>query len=1176
MDLLFLNRYVVMRKEDEWNMLRHIRSLLLVLMFFASVLWPENAYSQEQRVFNVKSGTVESIFNQIKSQSDYEFFYNTEVLDVKRHVELSVSRGTLDEILRETLGEGYQYRIQDNYVLVSKKQVVESRKIEGVVIRGVVKNSKGEVLPGVSVLLKGTTIGVSTNVDGEFVLNVPAQDSLVLTCSFVGMKTKDVAVGKDFEGVLVVVLEDDVTSLDEVKVISTGYQEIDKSKMTGAVEVVTAKDIANKGYTSIDQVLKGTLAGVSTMNVSGRPGAQAQIRIRGVNSLTGDMEPIWIVDGMPLQGDLPSNVGTGAMDLENTVLTSGIGNISPDDVESITILKDAAATAIYGARAANGVIVIKTKRGRVGKSYINVQSSFSISEAPENRLEMMNSQEKIAFEKTLYQDFPNMELGGRVTRLLRYVDEGLISKEEADAELDRLSKIDTDWFDEIFRVAWTHSHSVTLSGGSEKTQFYGSLSYSNEQGIIPNNNYERFGASLKLTHDFNDRLRIYFDLATTYRNERSSASAMNPLFYATFANPYEAPYDENGDYAYDRSYMSDLSMVRDGYMYDFNILKDLNENTSRTKYMSDQVNLKIELKIFDGLMYSLLGTLSNTSSYTRKEVAPGSYTSKVNSWIKDIYYEQEVPDELNLGSLQENTARAFGWTVRNQLEFVKEFKEAHYVNVVVGQEASSQETNSFMQYSPQYDIDKGLIGFPLLEGIDAGDLDMTRLHDTSEGQDRSVSFFATASYAYKNRYVFAASARLDGVDIIGTDNRFSPLWNVSLKWNMHEEPFMRNVPFVNVFSLRGSYGFTGSIDRNAYPFTLMEYGGLRYYDGVSVPMFVEPANPSVKWQKKEDRSIGLDLSVLNHRVSATVNYYYNDVRNLLGRKQIPYSTGRGDIVANLSSLRNSGWEFSLTTVNLNYADFRWTTSFNISKNKNRITDAYYQKISDLETLRAHYYVEGYPVNAWFGFKSAGINPQTGEYMFYTDAKDEEGNPKGVLYNGKYLAVGSYSTENGYYLGESEPPVYGGFATTVNYKRFSLSAQFSFMTGHKIESFKSFHGSLMDAARLNQLKTEINRWRKPGDITDVPKYSTDRNSISLLEITDDKLESGNYLKCNVVSLGYNLPPDMCRKICLSQLRFTVNVHNLFTATKYRGIDPETLGSFGYPSARKYMFTLNIGI
>ncbi len=1165
-----------MKKRRRLNMLRHIQNLLLLLLFSISAFEVKNCYAQKQEIFNVKSGSVESIFQQIKAQSSYEFFYNTEVLDVKKHVELTISRGSLDDVLQEVLGKIYMYRIQDNYILISKRQEGNMQAVKEVTIKGVVKDCRGLTLPGVSVLLKGTTIGVSTNSKGEFSLTVPMQDTIILRCSFIGMKTEEVMVVKNFKEVLIITLEEEIATLNEVQVISTGYQEIDRSKMTGAVEVVTAKDIANKGYTSIDQVLKGTLAGVAAMNVSGRPGAQAQIRIRGVNSLTGDMEPIWIVDGMPLQGDLPSSVGTGAMDLENTILTSGIGNISPDDVESITILKDAAATAIYGARAANGVIVIKTKRGRIGKSYINIQSSFAISEAPKNRLDMMNTEEKIVFEKTLYEDFPNLELNGRVTRLLRYLDEGRISQEEANTELGRLSKINTNWFDEIFRIALTHSHSITLSGGSEKTQFYSSLNYSKEQGIIPNNTYERFGASLKLTHDFNERLRIYFDLTTTLRNEQSSASAVNPLYYATFANTYEAPYDESGEYVYDRSYMPDLSMVKDGYMYDFNMLKDLKENTTRTKYMSDQVNLKLEFKIMDGLMYSLLGTLANTSSYTRKEIAPGSYTSKVNSWIKDIYQEQEIPDELNLGSLQEDHARAFSWTIRNQLEFVKEFKGKHFVNVVVGQEASSQITNSFMQYSPQYDVDKGLIGWPSLEGIDAGDLDMERLHGTDKGQDRSVSFFATASYAYANRYILAVSARLDGADIIGTDNRFSPLWNVSLKWNIHEEPFMRNVAFVNVLSLRGSYGFTGSIDRNAYPFTLMSFGELHYYEGIQVPTRITPGNPSVRWQKKEDRSVGIDLSMLNNRVNATVNYYCNDVRDLLGQKQIPYSTGRGDIVANLSSLRNSGWEFSLTTVNLSYADFRWTTSFNISKNKNRITEAYYQKISDLTTLRRHYCVEGYPVNAWFGFKSAGINPQTGEYLFYTDAKDENGNSKGVPYNGRYLAVGGYSTENGYYLGESEPPVSGGFATMLNYKRISLSAQFSFMTGHKIESFKSFNGSLANASRLNQLKTEANRWRKPGDITNVPKYSTDRNSISLLEITDDKLESGNYLKCNVVSLGYNLSLELCKKMCLSQARFTFNIHNLFTATRYRGIDPETLGAFGYPSARKYMFTLSLGI
>ena len=1134
-----------------------------------------SAYSQENLKLNLKEVSLMTLFREIQKQTGIDFVYNEEQCRDFGKVSVEISDGMVEQLLQQVFDSSkLTYRFENGVIMI--KALDEMRPQEQKVqISGSVVDTKGQPLPGVTILLKGTTVGCVTDSEGNFRLELPMRENIVLSFSFVGMKTIEVAYSGQKE--MKVVLEEEITEMEQVNVISTGYYDIDKSKMTGAVEVVTAREIAGKGYTSIDEVLRGTLAGVSVMNVSGRPGAQAQIRIRGVNSLTGNMEPMWIVDGMPMQGNLPTSVGVGATDLENTVLTSGIGNISPDDVESITILKDAAAAAIYGSRAANGVIVIKTKRGRVGKSYINVQSSFAISEAPKNRLEMMNSEEKIAFERSLYEDFPNATLRGRASLLYKGIDEGTISRADAMAELENMRQINTDWFDEIFRVALNHKHVVTLSGGSETTQFYSSINYSNEQGVIPNNDYKHFGATLKLTHDFNRNLRILFEVSSSLRTEKSSASAVNPLYYATFANPYERPYDENGNYAYDYSYEPELSKVKDGYMYDFNMLKDLRENTAKTKYGSNQVNLQLEWKLFEGFMYSLAGTVSNTSSYTRKEIAPGSYTSKVKSWILDLYSENEIPDNLNLGALQENTSRSFGWTVRNQIKYARELKEDHFVNIVVGHEVSAVESNSFMQYSPQYDVDKGLIGYPNLDGVNAGDLDLDRLHETSKGQDRSVSVFATASYSYKDRYVVAGSSRWDGADIIGTDNRFSPLWNVSLKWNMHEENFMKSCRFVNVLSLRGSYGFTGSIDRNAYPFTLMTYGSLRYYDGIQLPIDVMPGNPSVKWQKKEDRSIGLDFSLFNYRINGTVNYYCNDVNNLLGDKKIPYSTGRGSVVANLSSLRNSGWEFSLNTVNIDHENFRWTTSFNIALNDNKITDAFYEKISDLYTIRRKYQIEGYPVNAWFGFKTAGINPQTGEYMIYTDAKDEDGHPKGYPYGNGYIADGStYSTENAYYLGEAEPPISGGFGTTLTYKRLSLNAQFAFMTGHKIKSFKSYNGSLMNASRLNQLKTEANRWRKPGDITNVPKYTTSTATLSLLEITDDKLEDGSYLKCNLISLGYNLPSNLCQKLGLSQLRCTFNVHNLFTWTKYRGIDPETLGAFGYPSAKKYMFTLNLGI
>lgn len=517
-----------------------MRNLFFLLLISASSVWAKDVYSQgAQEMFSVKSGTIESIFKQIKKQSNYEFFYNTAILDVKQNVMLTSTSGTLDEILAQVLGKKYEYQVKDNYVLISERKVNAPDEVKKVTIKGVVKDKKGELLPGVSVLLKGTTIGVATDVKGEFTLVVPEQEEIVLLFTFIGMKMKEVEYKKQVKPI-VVVLEENVNEMDEVVV--TGYQEIKKTRMTGAVDVVTAAQIANKGYTSLEEVLKGTLAGVTTMSISGRPGAQAQIRIRGINSLTGNSDPIWIVDGMPMQGDLPS-VSVGATDLQNTILTSGVGNIAPDDIESITILKDAAASAIYGARAANGVIVIKTKRGRVGKSYLNIQSTISVEEAPKCNLEMMNTQEKIAYERGIYEDFPQIASMGRVSRFLRDADAGKITRKEAEAGIEELSKINTNWYDELFSVVCNHNHHVSLSGGTEQTQFYASFNYQSSEGVMPNNKYNALGASLNLTHDFNKWLRIYVDLSSSVRNDQSSSSFINPLRYATFANTYERPYD---------------------------------------------------------------------------------------------------------------------------------------------------------------------------------------------------------------------------------------------------------------------------------------------------------------------------------------------------------------------------------------------------------------------------------------------------------------------------------------------------------------------------------------------------------------------------------------------------------------------------------------------------------
>lgn len=1124
----------------------------------------------------------------LSKNSSVRIFYKSDLKDLQKRISMNFKEESLQNAVSKVLAGtslGYEFSNDGVVITLKDKAVVNTTQQKKISIKGRIIGDDKKPITGATIIVQGTTNGAISDEKGAFSLSLNAGDMILV--SFVGMKDLNRKFTENVSD-LILTMEKSAVEIDEV--IVTGYQQISKTRMTGSVETVTSKDIANRGYTNVSDILKGQVAGLSSMNISGRPGAAAEIRIRGINSLTGSSEPMWIVDGMPLQGDVPS-ISMGGTEFQETVLTSGIGNISPDDIESITVLKDAAASAIYGARAANGVIVIKTKRGTAGKSYINVQSSYFISETPKNRMKMMNTQEKIAFEKTIYEDFPEISNKGRVFNLLKNADNGVITQAAANKEIERLSGINTDWYKEIFRVAQSQNHNVSLSGGTETTQYYGSLSYLGEQGISPNNKYESLGANLKLTHDFNRNVRIYFDVISNIINDRGSAASVNPLEYATFANPYERLYDENGNYEYDRSYNNTLSSVQDGYKYDFNVMKEMNDNTSKTNSISNQINLKLEIKIINGLMLSSLGTISSRNNHTTNEIIPGSYTSKAGAWLNGVYKDDEIPNSFNNGKISESTSRSWSWTIRNQMEYARAFSdETHYVNILVGQEVSSTKNYGFSSMVPQWDPIYGLASYPNISGITMPTSSLiNNFGSHSESQDRSVSFFANASYTFKDRYVGAVSARLDGADIIGTKNRFNPLWHVSAKWNIHNEPFMKNVRPINQLAFRISYGYTGSIDRNVLPFSIMVAGYSAEYDGQKIMNEYQPGSPSIKWQRKEDFNVGFDASLVNNRFNITANYYDNHTRDLIGENKIATSSGRHEIKANVASLRNYGWEFSLRTLNIKTKDFSWTTSFNIASNKNVVTDTYYDDISDLPvnaiprpSTFENLFIKGDAVRSLYGYKYAGVDAATGETLAYVDGYRSTGERLGVPYkDGRYVYnMEQYTDEETRlaargYLGLSYPPVSGGFSTQFNYKRFSLSANFTFMTGHLIPSFQSYSQNTAYGSERNVLKTEANRWRKVGDVTNIPKYSINQTAY-VYQLFDYKYEKGNFLKCNNISMGYNLSEETCNKIRLSRVRININAANLFTATKYRGIDPETMQAFSYPSARRYNISISIGI
>ena len=622
------------------------------LMLIGGLLLTDRpAFSQATTQANVslklKQVTVLDALRELNRQYDRQLmFKREEVEQVKEPVSVDVKKVTLLQAVEACIrGTGLVATDRNGIIVIGPAR--QTTPPVSRVIQGIVRDEQGNPLPGATIKIKGTRMGTATDFEGRFQLAL-AGDAQVLEVSFIGYRTVEVNVQGKEE--IEVRLQPDQAEMEEVVV--TGYQTIRKERMTGTTATITANQIAGRGLQSIDEILNSTISGVNMIS-SGRPGQDAQIQIRGVISLTGSTEPMWIVDGMPLQGEIP-NIQSGSTDLQATIFTTGIGNIAPDDIKSITVLKDAAATAIYGARAANGVIVVETKSGLSGKTRFNASVNVGITERPRNNIDMMNTAEKIQFEREIFYDQQGyIYTPGRVTKLLQQAAYGEISSDEAERRIGELAKINTDWFKEIYRTAISQQYNFSMSGGNEKTQHYVSLNYLKEVGTEPNNKYDRLGMNIKLTHNPSEKIRITGGLGATMKNDRVTASSVNSLEYAMYANPYERLKNEDGTKAYDISYNAKESSIRDGLDWDtFNILDDLNRNTNTNRYLDAELSLKVEWEIVKGLMFTTHGVYNANSNHNRIIEGADTYTNFINNWYS---YKGEIPHDMVKGSLREAT-----------------------------------------------------------------------------------------------------------------------------------------------------------------------------------------------------------------------------------------------------------------------------------------------------------------------------------------------------------------------------------------------------------------------------------------------------------------------------------------------------------------------------------------
>ena len=1193
--------------------------LFFVLLALA-VLLPAHAMADEVKVsLSLKNVGLPTILKEIKAQTGYDFMYNAQEIDTEKKISVELNQVALDSALQVCLSPyNLTYTMRGKIIVLQKPIKVFQAMIQST-INGIVKDEKGVLLPGVAVILDGTSMGTATDMEGRFKLTIPAGKHK-LNFSFIGMKPVQQTVEGDMD--ITVVMEEDAAELEEVVV--TGMEVIKKDYMTGSASVITAKDLKTQGINSVDRILEGTIAGLNSTTVSGAPGTRAQITIRGENNLSGNTEPLWIVDGLPLMSGVPEN-NTG--DYAGTIMQDGVGNIMPEDIESISILKDASAAAIYGAKAANGVIVITTKKGFRSKTQFNYTGNYSISLAPRLHLDFMNSEEKLRYERDLLETFGlnYADWTGRGGYLYKQYLEGYLTLEDYNKQVDELRHTNTDWFDVLFRTAHSHSHNLSIRGGSEEMTYYTSINFQEQNGILRSNKYTNAGVLMKLDYRPIKNLILAVDLSANIRKNRDHASAVDPFVYAVFANPYEKPFDENGDYAADLSYLGTnyTETTASGYKYDsFNIVRELRETRALQDGLDASLTFNARYDIIPGLAVSAIIRKGMSYNTTTTEIESDTYTSYAKeSFAKQVYSGQDVlPSEYNNGELSEAAGKNSNWSFRGQIDYSFKVKNDHLFSLLVANEITSKKFNNFGYTSPIYYGDFRITGIP-----DFGDevtfetlrAQVGNMFNTSTGQDRTVSFLGSFRYGYKDKYVANFNIRMDGADAIGDANRFTPLWSIGLRYNLHHEKFFEN-PVVTELSLRGSYGYTGNIDRTAYPFATMSLGSDMYEGNRFATEFTYP-NPTVGWEKKLDRNFGLDFGLFNGRVNFTMDYYNNRTEDILTNLTIPISTGRNSVRANGGIVKNTGLEFFLNIRWVNRPNFTFSTSGNIARNKNLIVRSEHDYKSYAEAIRTSnskggvINVIGEETGSIMGWKTAGVDPISGNPMYYLtedgkrayaqflDGWDNlsETDKQEYLNNG---IVSSFSVpdyvvcdkEDGnrsdffllsmQYLGRSNPKYVGGFNTYLRYRNFEFSTQWSYKVGHIIPSFNdlqnapnnygSSYSNDLGVSGTNRERKYLSFWKTSGDVTDIARF-VGGNDYWANCYTSDKYEKGNFLRMTNVAISYRLPSEVAQRFGMKNMSLSFNAYNLLTFTKYSGLDVGTSGAFSYPASREFNIKLSVG-
>lgn len=1027
--------------------------------------------------------------------------------------------------------------------------------------------------------------GTTTDLDGKFKLEVPS-GTQNLTCRFMGYTTTTIHLqtGKDN---YTVYMENDSKQLNELVV--TGYQAIDRRKLTSAVTTIKMSDEIIGGVNNIDQALAGQIAGLSSVTSSGSPGAPVKLRIRGTASLSGTQDPLWVLDGIPLEGtDIPSM--EDLQDIDNIYQTS-IAGINPQDIESITVLKDAAATAIYGARAANGVIVITTKKGKAGKPQINFSMKLTYNPKTDiDRLNLLNSDEKVDLELGLLQsDYTYRENKGDVARIIAgygltdaYKAGGWNAlSPEAQADINALRAVNTDWNDILFRGVFNQEYNVSLSGGSEKATYYSALGYYVEQGNVESVKNDRFNLTLKTDYRINSKLKVGASVFANRRKQRSyltyNEGFTNPVYYSRIANPYMRPFDDEGNYIYDTNVQHRQG---DDIVPDFNIFEERANTSNENTFTSLMSIFDAEFKWNEHFKVTSQFGLQWDENMIEKYAGQDSYAMRREK-EQHQYNGTTVLPEGGSNKITENHSSQ--WTWKAMAEYQNRFKDIHELELMAGTEIRHNEDKSL--YSAVYGYDARTLTSKPIIFPNEEKAESVPLHTETYLENAFVSWFATGSYTLLHRYTLGGSIRFDGSDIFGVAKkyRYLPLYSVSGLWRISDEPFMKNVTVINHLGLRASYGLQGNIDKNTSPYLIGIYDQTSILPGNSEDA-IRPSsapNPDLRWEKTQSANIGMDLSLWDNIISLSVDYYYRKGTDLIGLRMLPLETGYTSTTVNWAQMENEGVEVALTTRNIHTKDFTWFTNLNFGYNDNTVLR---ETVAENAIKPSR---EGYSVGAIFAYKTAGLDDEGYPLFLTQDGRKVTATEFFKLNNAGASTLSAEEQRNLYsYIGSTEPKVSGGFMNTFKYKRVTLGINCIFNFGMYVQTTPTYDPTNYDRG-LNSNRDILNRWTPDHTNTTLPKLMTENDGRTgeylrykeqnLFRELDIWVKKQNYFRFESIRLGYELPEKWLKPVGIKSASVSLEGRNLWViASNYHNyLDPETMGNpYAAPIPKSFIFGLNV--